>query len=193
LGQGNRFSTARARFAAVFAVAAGLLAAGGVLLAARRAIEDRRFLLTGPARWIWWSREIPEPAPLRFRCWKEFHIEGERPAHAPTLFFGDCQWMLEVNGHPLASGSQKPGAALRGLDAAAWLESGVNRIRVEASSANGVGAILFWMDLGSGRLVVSDRTWEAASLPAGNAAPRRVEEWGRPPMYPWGYPRPPER
>lgn len=71
-----------------------------------------------------------------------------------------------------------------------FLRTGENEVAVEASSPNGVGGILFRLDLGSGRGVFSDETWAVARLPRVPGLPsERAVEWGRPPMYPWGYPR----
>jgi hypothetical protein len=130
---------------------------------------------------------------LEFRAWKDFQLEGAPPPRAPVRLFGDRQWSLEVNGRHVASGTQKPGEALRVLDLATWLQPGENRIAVEASSSNGVGGLLFWMDLGGGRIVVSDKSWEVERLPGGTEPKRPAAEWGKPPIYPWGYPRMPQR
>ena len=146
-------------------------------------------MFTGPALWIWYSRQIPEPEPLRFRAWKEFPVDGAPPASAPARLFGDREWALEVNGQPAGKGSQRPGDALALLELGPLLKTGGNRISVEASSPNGVGGLLFWMDIGRGRLVVSDGTWRVERIPAGTQGPQRAAVWGKPPLYPWGYPR----
>jgi hypothetical protein len=172
------------------AAAALALAAGAGAFALWRARQDRLFLVTGPARWIWYTSQIREPAPLRFRAWKDFRLEAAPAGGAAARLFGDRDWTLEVNGTSVESGTQKPGDRLRVLDLAPWLRAGQNRISIEAASPNGVGGVLFWMDLDGGRsFVVSDGTWLVQRLPAGSEPAHMAAVWGRPPMYPWGYPR----
>jgi hypothetical protein len=184
LAVGSRFG----RFPKLLAVTALLIAASGGLLTVRRAREDRRRLFTGPARWIWCTRQVEEPAPLRWRASRVFRLDGALPASVSVRLFGDRYWSLEVNGEPVASGEQTAGDPLRVLDLSGRLRAGENRISIEASSANGVGGLLFWMDLGGGRLLVSDETWEAEMIPAGGQPKRPAVVWGEPPMHPWGYP-----
>jgi hypothetical protein len=166
-----------------------VLAVSAALLWLWRARQDRQYLATGPAQWIWYTRQIREPSPLRFRAWTGFRIDPAPPASAPARLFGDCAWSLEVNGQRVADGAQKPGDPLIALDLSRWLRAGTNRVAIEASSANGVGGLLFWMDLGGGRLIVSDGSWQTERVPPDGAGPRAAVVWGRPPMYPWGYPR----
>jgi hypothetical protein len=192
LGQGTLSAAQFGRFSKFFAVVALALAASAGLSAIWRARQDRRFLVTGSARWIWYTREIREPRPLRFRAWKDFRLDGASPAAAPARLFGDRDWALDVNGERVASGTQKPGEPLTILDLARFLRTGQNRISIEAASPNGVGGLLFWMDLGERGTVVSDGTWEVERLPAGGEPKRPALVWGRPPMYPWGYPALPE-
>jgi hypothetical protein len=188
LGQESSSAARFGRFSKFFAFVALLLAVGAVLSAAWRAVEDRRFLHTGSARWIWYTREIREPVPLRFRVWKQFHLAAAPPAAARALLFGDREWALQIGGKTVASGVQTPGDPLAILDLAPFLREGENRISIDAASPNGVGGLLFWMDLGEGRTVVSDGTWQVERLPAGTERPHPAAIWGRPPMYPWGYP-----
>lgn len=165
-----------------------MIASAGVL-ALFRAREDRRLLLTGPARWIWCTRPLGEPRPVRFRAWKDFRIDGSPPARAPARLFGARDWILEVNGESVASGTQGPGDPLRVVDLAPRLRSGENRISIETGSLDGAGGLLFWMDLGGGKILASDGTWRAQRLPFGSEPEHAAIVWGRPPMYPWGYPR----
>jgi hypothetical protein len=62
---------------------------------------------------------------------------------------------------------------------------------IEAESPTGAGGILFHLDLPGAERVDSDATWRVspseAELARGAGTPAAV--WGRPPMYPWGYPR----
>ncbi len=165
-----------------------ILLAGGAALAAVRGLRDRRELSTGSARWIWYTREIPEPARLRFRAWKEFPIEGPPPASARLLFFADREWSLEVNGAAVSRGSQKPGDALARIDVARFLRSGTNRLSVEVESSNGVGGLLLEFELPGGRALVTDGSWRVERLWPASEGERAAVVWGRPPMYPWRYP-----
>jgi len=193
LGQATRRAGPFGAFWKLLAATAVALAAGGVLLGLWRLARDHRWLATGQARWIWYSRQVAEPAPIRFRAWKDFRIGGEIPSKVPVRFFGDRDWALVINGAPVGAGSQKPGDALRVFDAGRLLRPGRNRISIEASSPNGVGGLLFWMDCGGSGQVVSDESWEVEKLPAGSEPKRHAAEWGRPPIYPWRYPALPGR
>jgi hypothetical protein len=143
------------------------------------ALRDRRELSTGSARWIWYTREIPEPARLRFRAWKEFPIEGPPPASARLLFFADREWSLEVNGAAVSRGSQKPGDALARFDVARFLRSGTNRLSVEVESSNGVGGLLLELELPGGRALVTDGSWRVERLWPASEGERAAVVWGR--------------
>ena len=188
MGQATRRSADATRGTRLFLVAAAAIASASLLTALWRAVEDRRFLNTGKAQWIWLTRDVPEPAPMRFRAWKSFSIETA-PASAPAFVFGDPEWTLDVNGVRAAQGAQHPGDSIRTLDLAGLLRRGRNSLVLESRSPRGVGGLLFRLVLRSGREVVSDGSWRVVALPLlpsrriGNAA-----VWGRPPMYPWGYP-----
>jgi hypothetical protein len=119
------------------------------------------------------------------------------PERVDAQFLVDPEYTLFVNGRRVASGSGRPGDALQALDLAPDLRPGLNRIQIEASSPDGIGGILFFasgpgldpaaFDSGAGWRVALDR----AELERGRGRPAVV--WGRPPQYPWGYPRPPAR
>jgi hypothetical protein len=188
LGQESRSGARLGRAGKLFGAAALLLAAGAGALALWRGAQDRRFLRTGPARWIWYTRELPQPAPLRFRVWKDVTLEGAAPEAAPILLFVDRDWSLEINGAEVARGTGKPSDPLFAADAARWLRAGENRVAISAGSADGVGGILFRMDLPGGRTVVSDGSWRAERLSPPSEGERAAVEWGRPPIYPWRYP-----
>lgn len=160
-------------------------------LAAIRAAEDRAHLLTGPARWIWCAREILQPAPVRFYAVRDFFLRRV-PVSAAARVFGDRRWALLVNGSRAAAGEQRPGDPLRRLELAPLLRQGSNRLVIEAESPTGVGGILFGLDLGAEKnAVVSDAAWRIArsqsEVERGEGPP--VAVWGRPPMYPWRYPK----
>jgi hypothetical protein len=171
----------------VLAVAAG----GAVLWALLREGRDRRQPAAG-ASWIWFSYGAEDPEPIRFFAGCEFSWRGGAGDPAKALVFVDRRYVLSVNGSRVGAGGQKPGESLDAYDVSRFLRPGVNRVVVEAESENGVGGILFSLTLPSGERVVSDRTWRVSLLEANlfsKGAPAIV--WGRPPMYPWGYPAPP--
>ncbi len=105
----------------------------------------------------------------------------------------DRRFVLFVNGSRVGTGAKRPGDVLSLFDVAGWLHPGTNRVVIEAESPTGVGGILFALDLGTEwrNAVVSDENWRVAPsepvLRRVGGTPAAV--WGRPPMYPWGYPR----
>jgi len=158
-------------------------------LALHRVSADRALLATGPAEWIWYSSLVPKAVPLRFYAVREIDLAAA-PAHASARVFVDREHVLFVNGQRAGGGTQRPGDALAVYEVAPLLRSGVNRFVIEASSPTGIGGILFALDLG-GWTLVSDGRWRVdrdAAARTGQGRYRPVV-WGRPPMYPWGYPR----
>jgi hypothetical protein len=172
--------------AAILFALFALIVAVAALLAWRRAASDRAHLVTGEARWIWLRLDFPEPATLRFEASREFRLDSAPPS-APVKLFVDPRGSLTVNGKRFASTDQQAGSPLRVFDVAPALVAGENRLVVEAESPTGAGGILFCLDLPGGRRVVSDSSWRVRS--AGESGSRPAAVWGRPPMYPWGYPR----
>ena len=163
--------------------------AAAAVLAWRRAADDRASLVTAEARWIWLTLDFPEPRPLRFQASREFRLDRV-PSTAKSKLFVDPRGSLTVNGANFPSADQKPGSPLRVLDVASALVSGTNRLVIEAESATGAGGILFCLDLPGGRRIVSDSSWRVTRLDSpGTVASHPAAVWGRPPMYPWGYPR----
>jgi hypothetical protein len=173
---------------ALVLIVVGIVAAAGALALARSLRE--RSLVTGDARWIWFSLDIDEPGPLRFYTQRDFTLETV-PASAKAKLFIDRRGSLIINGSSFVISEQRPGSRLHVLEVAPALVPGVNRTVIEAESPTGAGGILFCLDLPQGRRVVSDRNWRVslsqAVLARGGGAPAGV--WGRPPMYPWGYPK----
>jgi hypothetical protein len=156
-----------------------------------RAHEDRLHLATGAARWIWATRDLPEAAPVHFTVKKEFALT--RPVSpSRARIFVDGAYELRVNGSLVGSGSKKPGDALDAYELFPTLKPVRNEISIDVSSPSGAGGILFWLDPGDGHAIVSEGSWEVDSWPGG-PKPRRAAVWGRPPMYPWGYPPLPRR
>lgn len=174
--------------AALFALAVVLIASAAAL-ALHRASADRARLATGRAEWIWYSSRVPKPVPLRFYAVREFALAAVPPRSTARVFV-DREHVLYVNGQRAGGATQRPGDALATYEVASLLQPGGNRVVIDAASPTGIGGILFAMDLG-GQILVSDGRWrvdrEAAAL-TGQGRYRPVV-WGRPPMYPWGYPR----
>jgi hypothetical protein len=169
-------------------IAVLIVAAAGVL--ARTRTQRERSLVTGGARWIWFSLDIDEPRPLRFYAQRDFRLETV-PLSATARLFVDRRGSLILNGSRFAASEQRPGSRLRVLEVAPVLKAGVNRAVIEAESPTGAGGILFSLDLPDGRSIVSDGSWRVSLsqtvLGRGGGVPAGV--WGKPPMYPWGYPK----
>lgn len=189
----DRALLARPGFAFVYVLALALVAAGAIR-ATLRAHEERELSRTGRAQWIWYTHDVKEPAPLAFVATRDV-VLPRRPSRATAKVFADEWHVLWVNGRRAGAGRHRPGdpLALHSIETA--LAPGVNRIAIEAGSESGVGGLLFSLDLsGGGRnAVVSDGRWRVdLSRDAIRSGARyRAEVWGRPPMYPWGWPRAP--
>ena len=170
-------------------VLAVVLIGSAAALAVHRASADRALCTTGRAEWIWYSSRVPKPTPLRFYAVREFALTAV-PPRATARVFVDRQHILYVNGQRAGGGAQRPGDALATYEVARLLRPGRNRVVIEAASTTGIGGILFALDLG-GENLVSDGLWrvdrDAAALTGQGRY--RPEVWGRPPLYPWGYPR----
>jgi hypothetical protein len=174
--------------AALFAIAVALVGSS-TARALYRARADRSLLATGRAEWIWYSSRVAKPVPLRFYAVREFTL-GVPPARAMARVFVDREHVLTVNGQRAGGATQSPGDPLALYEVAPLLRPGLNRVVIEASSPTGIGGILFALDL-AGEPLVSDGRWrvgrDAAALTG--EGPYRPVVWGRPPLYPWGYPR----
>jgi hypothetical protein len=188
LRQENRSLSPRSSRAALVLIAVLIVAAAGALARARN--PRGRSPSTGAARWIWFSLDIRKPGPLRFYAQRDFRLETV-PASAKARLFVDRRGRLIVNGSRFAASEHPPGSRLSVLEIAPVLVTGVNRAVIEAESPTGAGGILFSLDLPEGRSIVSDGSWRVSLsqtvLARGGGAPAGV--WGKPPMYPWGYPK----
>jgi hypothetical protein len=173
---------------------AGLVVGAAAARALVHAHEDRMRLSTGSAEWIWYSSRVPEPRPVRFWATRDF-ILPRAPSRATAKLFVDSEHVLYINGVRLGGRSQRRGDPLAVYDAAPLLREGANRVAIEAASPTGIGGILFSLDLDSyGRdALVSDGGWNVDPSPEGIVRGARFAPvvWGRPPQYPWGYPRMP--
>src|SRR5262249_19230301 len=164
------------------------------LVSLARAHGDRLASHTGAAEWIWYTSRLPKPRPLRFYATRELVLK-ERPARATAKLFVDREHVLWINGRRAGSGSQRPGDPLALYRVEKLLVPGPNRIAIEAAHPTGAGGVLFSLDVaGYGRdALVSNGEWrvdlDAAAITAGGRY--RPMVWGRPPQYPWGYPRMP--
>ena len=171
-----------------------LVLAAGALHALVRAHEDRMKLATGPAAFLWYSARVPEPRPIRFWATRDFELP-RRPDRALAKVFVDREHVLYVNGVRAGGGSQRPGDPLALYDVALMLAAGRNRVAIEAASPTGIGGVLFSLDVeGFGRdAVVTDGGWRVDLEPSALAGGGRYRPtvWGKPPQYPWGYPRMP--
>jgi hypothetical protein len=176
-------------FRAAAVLIAVLVVAAAVALARARSLRERS-LVTGSARWIWFSLDIKKSAPLRFYAERDFRLETV-PASARARLFVDRRGSLIINGSRFAASEHLPGSRLSVVEIAPALVTGVNRAVIEAESPTGAGGILFCLDLPEGMSVVSDGSWRVSLsqtvLARGGGAPAGV--WGKPPMYPWGYPK----
>jgi hypothetical protein len=193
--QGGRLDAALSRPAPAFFFALFVLVVGAAALHALvQAHEDRMHLATGRAAWIWYASKVPEPRPLRFWATCDFTLPAQ-PARAMAKVFVDREHVLYVNGARAGGATQRPGDPLALYDVAAMLVEGPNRIAIEAASPTGEGGLLFSMDVENfGRdAVVSGGGWrvdlDASARDRGGRY--RPVVWGRPPQYPWGYPRMP--
>ena len=169
-----------------------LIVAAAAALAGARALQDRAHLRTGGARWIWLAVDLEEPKPVRFFARREFTLTRVPPS-AKVLVVVDRRGVLTVNTSRFALPEQRPGSPLAEVEIAPALTAGVNRVVIEAESPTGAGGILLHLDLPGGERVDSDATWQVSSSEAelARGAGRPAAVWGRPPMYPWGYPAKP--
>jgi hypothetical protein len=184
---------ARPAPAALYALAF-LVAGAAALVSLSRAHGDRLSSHTGSAEWIWYTSRLPKPLALRFYATREVVLR-ERPARALAKLFVDREHVLWVNGRRAGAGTQRTGDPLAVYRIESLLVPGPNRIAVEAAHPTGAGGILFSLDVaGFGRdALVSDGEWRVDLDPAAitNGGRYRPMVWGRPPQYPWGYPRMP--
>ena len=160
------------------------------VLAFVRAARAREIGVAG-ARWIWAARS-PDPFPIHFSAIRLFDLRAV-PRAAQARIFVDRRFALWVHGSRAGTGGQSPGDPLARFDVARLLRAGRNVIAVVAESPRGIGGILFALDTGAGSpAVVSDASWTID--PSGGtiaaAGPAKAVVLGRPPMHPWGYPRP---
>ena len=132
---------------------------------------------------------------MRFYAAREIRLDAV-PPRLTARFLVDPEYRLLVNGSEIAAGRCRAGDALVSVNLAPHLHPGINRVAIEASSADGIGGILFEAegpDSSAGALA-SSALWRVApdleTIERGKGAPAIV--WGPPPQSPWGYPAAPE-
>jgi hypothetical protein len=179
---------------ALFFALVVLVVAAAALHALVRAHEDRMQLATGTAAFLWYTGRVPEPRPLRFWATRDFELP-RKPDRALAKVFVDRTHVLYVNGVLAGRGTRRPGDPLALYEVAPLLAAGRNRVALEAGSPTGIGAVLFSLDVeGFGRdALVTDGSWRVDLDPSALADGGRYRPivWGKPPQYPWGYPRMP--
>ncbi|TAM44690.1 MAG: hypothetical protein EPN53_16075 [Acidobacteria bacterium] len=151
--------------------------------------------LTGPARWIWVTDELDEIHPEAALFVGSLHLDAP-PRGALLKVCGDREYVVYVNGTAAACGWSRPGFRLDLFDVGHLLRQGDNVIAAEVRSPTPVGGLLLALDVdGVGRnVLVSGPAFRARSR--FSLAPRRPSDapvpvdWGRPPHFPWGYPKP---
>jgi hypothetical protein len=181
----------RPAFAWSYALAV-TIAAFAAIHATLGAHADREYSRTGEACWIWYSREVREPRAISFVATRDV-VLNRKPPRATAKVFGDQWHVLWVNGRRVGGARQRPGDPLALYEIAGYLSAGANRIAIESGSDTGIGGLLFSLDVSDwGRdAVFSDQRWRVdpdrrAIFSGGRYRPA---VWGRPPVYPWRWPR----
>ena len=140
--------------------------------------QDRERSRDGTGRGSGTRREVPEPvAPPISRVRRTSRSAATPPARAPAGSSARATGSLEVNGAARRRADRRrPGDALRSLDLGPALRPGVNRCRsIVSGSPDGVGGLLFWMDLGSGaRSCRTGAGGSSASRPESSRRGRRT-------------------
>jgi hypothetical protein len=151
--------------------------------------------LTGAARWIWVTDELDEVHPQAALFVASAHLDAP-PRGALLKVCGDREYVVYVNGTAAACGWSRPGFRLDLFDVGHLLRQGDNVIAAEVRSPTPVGGLLLALDIdGVGRnVLVSGPAFAARprfSLAAHEPFDARAPiDWGRPPHFPWGYPKP---
>ena len=161
----------------------------------RARARDRMHRATGRAEWIWYSYRMPQARADPLLRDPRLRPGRRSPAARSAKLFVDREHVLWVNGERAGAGQQQPGDPLALYEIASFLRAGENRVTIEAASPTGIGGILLSVDIqGFGRdALVTDGDWRVDLSRDPIAGPGRYRPvvWGRPPQYPWGYPRMP--
>src|SRR2546430_13733561 len=142
------------------------ITAAAAIRATLAAHADREMSKTGRAEWIWYTREVKEPAPIAFVATRDVVLD-RAPSRAMAKIFADRWHVLWVNGQRAGSGRQQPGDPLILHEIAELLSRGVNRIAIEAGRETGVVGVVFLLLLEGARrgVVFSGAPRRAAPSP----------------------------
>ncbi len=202
-GPGPRELRRRWRLRWMVAFVAGL----ALLLYLRSFYRHELYHLTGAAAWMWVSDDVAEPRPTAGLFVRTLELAA-RPRRAVAKVSGDRQYVLWVNGEPVAAGRSRPGFPLDVVPVTDLLRPGRNVLALEVRSPTSVGAALFALDLEptpegraagdpAGRSVVVSgrdwrvlREWSRDALDEGVGGGAAPWIWGSPPDHPWSYPVP---
>ncbi|MEO8188721.1 MAG: hypothetical protein ABI682_00150 [Acidobacteriota bacterium] len=157
------------------------------VLSLLRASRERRAGFAG-AHWIWFSSS-PERQPARFTALSAISLTAV-PRLAVARVFVDRRYELSINGVRAALGGQRPGDPARAVDVTSLLRAGRNSVAILAESPEGIGGILFALDLGGGApALVSGPGWTIDPDGRRLDPPGREKAalLGRPPLHPWGW------
>jgi len=145
--------------------------------------------LTGEARWVWVTQELERPYPVRGVFVARFELSQPGPG-ALLKVCADREYVATVNGVMAGCGWSRPGFRLDVYDVSHLLRPGANTVSIEVRSPTPVGGLLAALDLPGGRksAVITGRDFLLQEASGRLVAPPVV--WGRPPRYPWSYPRP---
>ncbi len=138
------------RFFAVVSVLT-LILAGAALFA------SRLFESAHGARWIWAEGDYGGGEPIAFYAVREVELSAVGPGHITVA--ADETYLLYLNGQRIGAGSYRSQAPIDVYEVGDFLEVGVNRILVELRSSRGAGGLLARIDLGTGAVVVTDKSW----------------------------------
>lgn len=145
--------------------------------------------LTGEAQWVWVTKELERPYPTQGVFEARFQLAQPGPG-ALLKVCADREYVAWVNGVVAGVGWSRPGFRLDVYDVSHLLRPGSNSVRIEVRSPTPVGGLLAALDLPGGKknAVLSGRDFLLVES-SGRRVPAPVV-WGRPPRYPWAYPRP---
>ena len=151
--------------------------------------------LTGPAQWIWVTDELGGLHPQGALFVASLSLDSP-PRSALLKVCGDREYVVYVNGTAAACGWSRPGFRLDLYDVAHLLRQGSNVIAAEVRSPTPAGALLLALDVdGVGRNVLTSgpafKARQRFSLaPRDDLDMTAPVQWGSPPRFPWGYPKP---
>jgi len=150
--------------------------------------------LTGSAEWIWTTSALEQVKPTAALFVARLDLETPPPS-ALLKVCGDQEYVVYLNGSPAACGWSRPGFRLDLYEVGHLLKQGRNVIAVEVRSPTPVGGLLLALDVegvGPNVLVSGPAFALRQRFALGPNDPSDVHvpvRWGKPPRYPWDYPR----